>query len=442
MMNSTVLRDPNPISDQIMNRLKSDPSASKVCEHFFDGGKCDGWACSPAVMDTFSQKLAALEIPHACIQGDQDGSHVIFVTREKDRDNIREARRELLAETRNTSEVSLAQLKAKNIGGTLYSIRGVSETYAAVFKEEAKASGMHIVATDNRDGTYDIHYPGNERSKADVAIMNTVVATRGAIGEFNRERIAIESRAERDIYSSVLDAQKEFYVVSHAQPNEYMHFTSEGYKHYRNEQLIGDELRSNRNFQVDSHKKIDASFVRPVVLSKDEFEAARKLSREEYVKHISVKRKVVKPDREAQRKMELERMAKQIAEYKISMDNNYINTDFYNHAASVAAFESREDITDRQIDSETEMSISNPKSLPPDIQETIDKQQSLPLEERQYIDERVKEYITGVNEVQSEIEVIEVTREDLEEDLDLMIASFGENETRTETVEVERGERD
>lgn len=420
------------LSERIMEKIKDEPSVQDIYNHYKQGGKCDGWLCDPSAVDSFSKKLAEKGIPHACVQGTKNA---IFISKEEDRGKVRDIRNDFLKQSQVVSEPSLDQLKAKNIGGEIHSINGVSETYATVFKEEAKSLKMNIALVDNKDGTFNVHYSGKDQNKANTAIMNTIVATRGTIGKFNEARMSLETSREKEIFQKIPDNQKEFYVVSHAQPNEYMHFTPSGYEHFRNERLIGDELRSNRNFQVDAHKKIDSAFVKPVVLTKEEFEKTRKLTREEFKDYVSKKHTVASPTQEDLHKMELERMARQIAEYKMSFENNELNTNFYERTVSATEFERNEYITDSRLDREEEMSLSNPKAMSPEIQSTIDKQQSLPMEDREYIDERVKEYIKEVRQTTQEIEVVEVRKEDLTENIDLMIANLAEERTSVQTHE-------
>lgn len=425
------------VSSQIIEKIKDRPNGQELYKHYMDGGKCDGWVCSPSVVDAFSKKLAENGISHVCVQNVENGEKVVLVAKENDRNQIQQVKDGLVIGFRSPSETSLTEMKANNVGVNVHAIRGTSETYAAIFKEEAKNAGMKISITNNKDGTYDIYYSGKDREKANSVIMNTVVATRGTIGKFNQERIAGEIQKEKNIYNQISNPQKEFYVVSHAQPNEYMRFTSAGYEHYRNGQLIGDELRNNQNFQIDAHKRIDSSFVRPLVLSKEEFEEVKKLSREEYIKQISARHKTLVPNRDDIHRMELERMAKVLAEYKMSLDNNQLNNNYYDSTVRIAAFEAREEITDKQIDRETEMAVSNPKSMPPEVETTIDKQESLPKEDREYIEERVKEYVSDTRRTREETETIEVTREVIKEDLDIMIASLSVDAMSTETISTE-----
>lgn len=431
-MDSNILNR-SSLSDQIIDKLKSDPSTKDIYTFYQNGGRCDGWVCNPSAVDEFSKKLAEKGISHACVQGAKD---VLFISKEEDREKIRGLRNQYLKQTQTLSELSLDQLKVNHVGEDIHSVRGVSEAYASIFKEEATNLKMQYAITDNRDGTRDIHFLGKDRNKANSAIMNTIVATRGVIGKFKTEKAISEMSREKDLYQNISNPQREFYVVSHTQPNKYMHFNSVGYEHYQNGNCIGSEHRINKNFEIDAYKKIDSSFTKPVVLTKEEFEEVRKLSKEQYREQISKKHILAKPDSHELHKMELERMAKQIAEYKMSLDNNELNSDFYNRNISVAGFEKNEVITDDRISKETEMSISNPKAMPPEVTKTIDKQQSLPMEDREYVDERVKEYIDEVRKVSRDIEIVEITRESVNENIDIMIASLASERTVSETMEL------
>lgn len=426
--------------DQLMKKLKNDRNSQKIYNHYENGGKCDGWRCNPAAIEEFSKKLSEEGIPHTCVQGEKES---IIISRAEDRRLIQGIRKDFLEQSRFISELSLDQLKAQNIGDEIHSIRGVSEQYAAVFTNEAKTRGINFARSDNGDGTYDLYYSRRDSAKAHTAIMNTVVATRGTIGKFEGERAVQELAREKDIYRAISN-QEECYIVSQYQPNKYMHITKSGY-----ELSLDDKTdRKNRdanNFQVATYNKIYGTFVKPVVLTEEEFERIRHLSKEEYSRHISQKRTVaIEPNTAELHRMELERMAKQIAEYKMSFENNELNTNFYEKFITATEFERNEFITDVRLDREEEMSLSNPKSMSPEIQSTIDKHDSLPLEDREYVDERVNEYIKEVRETKEKVDIIKVTERDYSENIDLMIAAyyaernyFGETRENNK-IEIER----
>lgn len=438
-MNTKISLEPKSISAQIFEKLSQEPTAKGICEHHKNGGACNGWTCNPSIMNEFDQKLAENNIPHAYIRSDEGA--LILVSRDVDKEGIKNIRQDLIKESKTISELSLNHLKAKNIGYKLHTICGVSETYSVIFKNEASKAGMNVSLTDNKDGTYDVHYSSTDKVKAESVIMKTISATRGELGRFNEMRILADNRNEKDIYTNITNPEKEFYIVSPVQPKEYMRFTPSGYEHYRNGQLIGDELRSNTKFQIDAHNRIDASFIKPIVLSKEEFDETRKMTREEYIYHVSQKQRTTRPNMEEKHRMELEIMARQIAEYKMSYENNELNTNFYDRTVTVSTFENMEYITDKQIDREDEMIISNPKSMPPEIQATIDKTQYLPMEDREYIDERVKEYMQEARDIKDNVIITEITQEDISEDLDLMLAYITE-EQRTYEVSTTTEERD
>lgn len=414
----------NVISSQIIEKYKNEPGMAEIYQHYKNGGEVNALICSPAISDNCSKKLAENEIPHACIQNAEGKGTVIVFFPESNREEAQRVIEQIRNEARHLSEISLPQLKAENIGESIRSIRGVSETYVGVFKEETKAANVKVAITSNRDGTYDIHFSNKDRSKIDPVIMNTIAATRGAAGRLNEERISFENKIKEDLYAGITNPNKEFYVVSPVQPNEYMHFSPAGFEHYRNGRLISDELRSNSTFQLDAHKEIDNSFIRPVTLSTDEFGRVKRLKREEYIETVTLKRTAPVPSVDDVEKAELERMARLLAEYKMSFENNYLNTDFYDKTAPVAEFESEEVATDLHIDREIEMSVSNPKSIPPQVQETIEKVQSLPIEDREYVNDFAREFMDEVRRTNEQMFQIAITEDVISEDLDVMIALY------------------
>lgn len=425
----------------IMEMLKKEEEnrgAQEIAEHYDKEGKCDAWTCDASVAKDFDRKLSEEGIAHACVQysGDQKRNTVYVIAKNEDRDRIKEVRDRVLKERSMISKVSLDELKRQNVDGDIHTINGVSQTYAKVFEEQAKSAGFIMAVSDNKDGTYNVHYSGKDKVKAEPALMRTIESTRGETGRLNELRISREMELNETLYKSIPDAQKDFYVVSATRPNEYMHFNSEGYQYYRNERLVEDKLRSDTSFQQDAHKKVNAAFITPMILSRDEYERVKGLSAEEFRKEISRKH-ITRTTHHQDHQLELERMARQLAEFKMSLDNNELNTDVYNTAVTFNAFYNREIITDKQIDREEEMSISNPKSLPPDIEATIDKFEELPKEDKEYVKQNVREYFQELRETETKIEVEEITHEDLRDDLDAVIEGVSTTTTTREEKEEE-----
>lgn len=437
----------------LMESLKKyveNEGAQKIVEHFEKEKDCEAWTCDPSVVKMIDARLTEAGVDHAFVQypGNDDKSPIFLLTKAEDREKVEHEKAQCLNELKVVSNLTLDELKRENADGTIRTIAGLSQTRAEVFREEAKRAGMATAITDNKDGTFNVHYSGKDETEAKSVIVKTIESTVGETGKYNEQRIADSINDGYDIHNAVLNTQEDMYIVSASQPNEYMHFSSEGFEHYRNERLIGDELRSNRNYQQDAHSRINASFVQPVVMSKEEYERVREMPKdkrkEEIEKHRAKHHKVTKLTTRDAHCLELERKARELRlayEMKLSLENNPLNTNFADPSISFNAFLNHESVTDARVENETErgneMSI-NAKELTFDTHALVNEYVELPKEDQEYINDYVKEYYREVRELTIETE--EITREDLNVDLDAVVAGLTEEKTTTRETETEERE--
>ena len=406
-------------------------------------GSTPSWNCSPSMASDFSSRLTEGGIQNVRLKL-PDG-RILVVAKDSDKKKADAARDAIFKELNTLSKSSLDQLKRENVNGEILVVRNAQLSYATVVEEEAKRLGFKVARTDNKDGTFDIHYSKKDANKARQALMKAVVSTRGVIGRLNELRTAENARVSQEIYDNISDPQREFYVVSPYQPNEYMYFTPGGYQHYRDGKLLEDELRNNGNFQQDAHKRVDMSFSRPVVLTRDEFERVRELPAEKRREHITKNHtKTISLSQADAQRLQLEVLAGQKLLYEQKMafyENNEYNS--ADTPATLDAFASHEEVTDAQLDRAADQRLaedsSSRESLPSDVQALLEEFEKLPYEERLYADEFTKECADDLRRIEAETEIVEVTQEDLlKQDIDAVIAGLaGEKVTEQRTYETE-----
>lgn len=433
-------------------RNPENPGANKIHDHYKSGGQCDAWACDNSVVKNMDKKLSEANIDHACIHcapGDTNaGKGVVFlITKGADRSEILRLKDEVLKEIGARSNIPLQELKRNNIGERLYNINNVTPAYKVVFQEESKKVGLEIAITDNKNGTYNLHFAERDRDAFQPIIKKTIESTKGATGLLNEMRIEREMNTSKELFSNIANPNSEFYVIEAAQPKEYMHFKPEGYQYVSNERILEDRLRSNNNFQQDAHIRVAGSFVCPVVASKEEFKTISGLSIEERRAHLMKKVASIKSvSPQTKHHLELERLSRELMEKKLALDNNSLNV-INDPTVQYSSFESREFTTDRQLDRaqnvEDSLTLSRDE-LPADAQNLVSAVEDLSYEDRKYMQEYMQQTKLEIEEIERSVIVSEITYDEIYyDDIDMVIANteYENKETTERTDNTEHVER-
>lgn len=197
------------------------------------------------------------------------------------------------------SEVSINTLNRMAMGEGLNhvsQVRGLDEARAKFFMEELRASGV-VFARATRAGREapgssaegrgpqagtDFFFLPEDAERARNALARTNIEFAGISGNYAAQRMRRDIQLARDALNRIERDGDEFYVVSAGNPNNVIHVTDSSVTH----QLLGEgrphsyRIAGGREGNYDHvalrriyQQEVDA-MRRPVVLSKEEYEAA------------------------------------------------------------------------------------------------------------------------------------------------------------------------
>lgn len=300
-----------------------------LLEHGKVGGNLDFEICRSFAVRDFDEKLSQYKIPHAIIYDKVSGLSTI-VTRDIDRESVLNAKNEMLVEQKRLTRLSPNEFSRLNAGKNIEIIRGRSAVEAKLFQQAAKKYGFTIALQKNslHPDKIDIHYAAQDKEKAADAMNRVISATVGLTGQRTNDRVGREISFQQNMLKDIQDAEKDFYVVSKANPDEYIHFDKDGFQYFKRGVLTRDESRQNNSF-VSAARSHISGMITPLVFSKKEFE----VSPDERKKLV----RSVKIDVDKSHSIRLEQQAKDLIKAKISHDKgseNVIQKEFYSADAS------------------------------------------------------------------------------------------------------------
>ena len=374
---------------------------SELVEHGKLGKNIDLQICRGFAYQDLDVKLSAQNIPHA-IYHDKVSGAIVIATRDMDRDKVLDAKNQLFAEQNRVTLMSHNEFNRLNVGKEINIIRDRTPVEAKVFQQLAKKYGLQIAIEKSpfKDGAVDIYYEKSKKEIAQKLIYKAAYSTVGLSGQKTDFRVGRELEVRSNLVQDIQNDQKDFYLVSKTNPEEYIHFNKEGFHYYRNSALICVESRTRENFLSIANNYID-NIVNPVILQKKEFEVDKEV-REKTIRSIKINAPKELFDK---RRDDLERAARQLVDYKLSIDNGEqreIPSSFYNNEVSFREFLEIEQVND-----------DNAKELIEQLDRLEDKEKLL-----------VKNYIKDIFEKVESIEIQtayvdpEMIREDIVEEIE------------------------
>lgn len=334
---------------ELLKKHEENELIKKITAHVNSGGDVDYQICKSFAYKDLVKKLTEKKIPHAVMQ-DKESGLIVVVTRDVDRDKVRDAKNELYEEQRRISRISTDEFLRLNAGKYVISVDNLTEVQAKLFQERAQKYNFVMSADRAKDGTYTVRFARKDIDKAKLALDGIAVATVGTIGKYNNKRISEEMNKMSDITMKIANPQQEFFVVSASNKNEYIHINSEGFSHYRNNRLIREEKRTDERFVSLTYNQI-MSLTKPAILSKEQFESPD-AQRDIYIKKASVSTVMSAEDI---RLAQIELRAKQLIEAKMSLDNGNQPeniSSFYNGEVSFSEFFEHEIVNDNHDNEE------------------------------------------------------------------------------------------
>ena len=289
----------------------------ELLDHAQLGGGLDYEICRSFAVQDFDAKLSQHGIPHFILHEKTTGLMAV-VTRDSDREAVLNAKNELLVEQKRMSRLSPTEFNQLNAGKSIEIIRARSVEEAKLFQQTAQRYGLsNIMIQKNalQPDKLDIYYTLRDKEKAALVMSKAVMATVGLSGERTTARISREIEFQNNMMHDIQDAEKDFYIVSQTNPNEFIHFSKEGLQYCKNGALIRDVERTSGAF-INTARSHVSSIVAPVVLKKSEFEVSEK---DRIAKIRSIK---ITTDRShlQNHRAELEKIAKELIDYKQTVD--------------------------------------------------------------------------------------------------------------------------
>lgn len=319
---------------EIAAQNRDNALVNELLEHSKLGGNIDLTICRSFAVKDFDEKLTQHNIPHAIIYNKVTNSMAVM-TRDIDREAVLAARNELFVEQKRLSRLSLKEFTKINSGKNIEIIRDRDADEAKLFQQTAKKYGLSNVAFQKNSANpnkIDIYYTSAEREKAQAIWRKVALSTVGLSGERTTARISREIEFQNDQIKDAQDYEKDFYVVSKSNHDEYIHFNKDGFQYFKNGVLTRDEQRSSDNFATVARSYL-SGIVNPVSLSKKEFEVPTS------ERDAKIDRMIIPTDLSEfnKHRLELEQSARELIDRKISIDatnKTSIQPEFYSVDAS------------------------------------------------------------------------------------------------------------
>ena len=320
---------------EILAQHKENKFVNELLKYGKLGGNLDFEICKSFAVRDYDSKLTQHGIAHAIVYDKVSGLTTI-VTRDIDREAVLKAKNELFVEQKRLTRLSPDEFSRLNSGKNIEIIRGYNVVDAKLFQQVAKKYGLvNIAFQKNSDDPekIDIYYTAKDKVKASLVMNKVAYSTVGLSGELASARIAREINFQSALIKDVQKAENNFYVVSHANPEEYIHFNKDGLQYYKNGRLVRDEARSSNHF-VSTSKSYISSIVSPLRFSKEEFEVSSEV-RNEMIKKVRIGHDSDEFDKH---RLAIEQSAKQLIALKLSEDRDNslsIPKEFYSLESSV-----------------------------------------------------------------------------------------------------------
>lgn len=177
-----------------------------------------------------------------------------------------QAERGLVSEINTT--LFLDNYASDNIG----TLSGLDRADLEIFRNFAKKNNLVFASTqtDEKD-KYLIVYDPKDAALVKKTMDSVVWAISGTDGARFKQQMVVYLKNRQKINRSLLEGEKEFYIVNGKAPNQYAFLTANDLTYYKNSKEILSVDKSSNDF-MDRSLRVINSMARPVILSRDEFE--------------------------------------------------------------------------------------------------------------------------------------------------------------------------
>lgn len=185
-------------------------------------------------------------------------------------------------------------------------LSGLDLADLALFREYAKDNGLVFATTRmSENDKFMVIYDPKDKTAVLKTMSATTWAFAGMDGAKLREQVVVFQKNRQQLNRSLLDAEKEYYIVSGKVPENYVHITAEDFAYYKDTKEITKVARSSDGFMERGLRAIDG-LEQPVLLSKEEFEQINGLGErdKEAVARIVAERAAVLPNMDDARNLQ------------------------------------------------------------------------------------------------------------------------------------------
>lgn len=151
-------------------------------------------------------------------------------------------------------------------------ISGFDEVDLEVFRSFAKENGLVFSSTPSDESNkYIVMYDPKNIDIVKKTMDSTVWALSGSAGILLREQMERYLKNRHAVNKTLLEAEKEFYVVSGTSPENYVHLTANDFVYYKNSKEVLTVERNDSEY-VERGIRVFNGMSHPILLSREEYE--------------------------------------------------------------------------------------------------------------------------------------------------------------------------
>lgn len=347
---SSALKDVDEIADILKKLLTkvNDDSSREVLNYLNETGVENLRMTSVKDMfaKDFTKELELRNIPYTMLRDTKTGQPII-VTRDIDDTAVKESKESVYLKNRSVSEVSIDTLVKNNLSVSgdmkeLNCIKDITDTQMYLMKQIITEKRGIFSKKLNEKGNYDVYFYKDEKNAKIVggAYLQSKAQLVGELGDITRIQIENNKKMNQyllDVANEKLKNHEDFVIVSATNPNKMISVSPTEVNHiFKNDD--GKEIYF-RNSQGNRGQLIKGIFLdletlkNPVLISKADYEANK--DNEPQLRRCLAEQKkeqvkdagLITVEKERKELAEKERLARELVEKKMMMEN-FDNSEF------------------------------------------------------------------------------------------------------------------
>ena len=155
-------------------------------------------------------------------------------------------------------------------------LSGLDNADLEIFRNFAKEKGLIFASTAaEAPDRYIVIYNPKDTATVKKVMDSALWAFSGTEGNFLREQMTLFLKNKKEVNRSLLEPEKEFYIVDGKSPDNYVYLTANDFTYYKNSKEILNVSRNSVDF-IERGLRVFDSMFQPVVLTREEFELFNK----------------------------------------------------------------------------------------------------------------------------------------------------------------------